>query len=227
MKSFSKKYKKQELVSLEGLENNIIERLDNINGMQISECCGCCCDPCCCTKCSENQFIYFYSESEIINKLKTDVKVQDLYHLHEQFGFKFRFKDENPGDVSEPLYFQELQGQPINTNLLGELQANSNNAITNPKIYKFVKEISSSYKMTYPTILSKVNNEAQIYFIKGTGTNGKECSIKNSLLEIYELLCELDKNKLIEHSQVLDTSIDNCDDVYTFVITCTINMNNF
>ena len=223
MKSFNKSNKAK--VSLKGFNNEIIEKLNNIDGKIIEECCCDCCK--CCEPCESNPFIYFYSQYEIIEKLKTTVTVQDLFHLHEQFGFRFRFKGENPGQVIEPLYFQELQGTSINTNLLGELQANSQNAQFNPKIHQFIQELSDTYELTYATVLSKVDNTAQIFFIKGTGTNGKEGSIKNSLLEIYELLCEFDKNKLIEHSQVLDVSIDNCDDVYDFVITCTININNF
>lgn len=223
MKSFNK-YNNTKLISLEGLEENVIEKFNNINGQQINECCCCCCDPCNNDKCCNSQFIYFYSENEIICKLKSDVKVQDLYNLHSQFGYKFRFKSENPTDVCEPLYFSELQGQPINTNLLGELSANMQNAQYNPKVNDFVKKLCDTYKFTYPVVLSKVDNTVQLFFIKETGTNGKENSIKNSLLEVYELLSELDKNKLIGHSQILDISIDNTDDVYTFLVTCFIKI---
>lgn len=213
-------------INLDILEHKYMAiRLSNIDNYTINECCCDCCK--CCGPCEDNPFIYFYSEAEIINKLKTTVTVQDLFHLHEQFGFKYRFKGENPGQVSEPLYFKELQGTPINTDLLGALDANTPNAQFNPKIHNFINNICQDYKLTYPIVLSRVDNKIQLFFIKGTGTNGEENSIKSSLIELYNILDKLDHDKYIDWSQVLDVSIDNCDDVYDFVITCTINANDF
>jgi hypothetical protein len=81
--------------------------------------------------------------------------------------------------------------------------------------------------MTYPIVLTREDGSVQLFFIKGTGTNGKEGSIKNSLIEVAELLEDLDEMEEITWSQVLDASIDNADDVYTFVITCTVDINKF
>ena len=85
--------------------------------------------------------------------------------------------------------------------------------------------LHNQYQLTYPTILSKMDGTIQLFSIKGTGTNGQEGSIKNSLIEIAELLDNLESYEAITWAQVLDVAIDNIDDIYTFVITCTIDIN--
>ena len=215
-------------VSLKDFSIEIQERLQNIDN-KVVECCCCdgdlkCCEPTC--GCSaEPQMTFFYSESEIVNILKTSVKVQTLYNLHNQFGNRFRFKSENPSDTKVPLYFKEIIYP--NNDLLAELQANMLNAQYNTKIFSFINQLCNDYNLGYPVVLSKANNKAQLFFIFGTGTNGSENSIKNSLLQVYELLNELQGIDYINWATVLDVSIDTCDDVYTFVITCTINMDEF
>ena len=94
------------------LDESIIKRIENLEDYHINECCCGCdckrCEPCCCEN-PQSSFIFFNSEEEIVNKLKTDVKVQDIFNLHKQFGNRFRFVE--PGkelDIAlKPLYFTE------------------------------------------------------------------------------------------------------------------------
>ena len=62
-------------------------------------------------------------------------------------------------------------------------------------------------------------DDARISFVYHTGTNGKEGSIKNILLKIYNVLDEIEKWENVEHVDVGDISIDRPDDVYDFAIT--------
>lgn len=65
------------------------------------------------------------------------------------------------------------------------------------------------------------NGIIQVAFVQKCGTNGKEGSIKNSLLDLYYLLNRLEQNQHINWTTVLDASIDNADDVYYFTVTFT------
>lgn len=222
MKSFNKY---NNYISLKGLDTNIIERLKNLNNKQINECCGCCCEPTCGDTISSRLFIRFYSEYEIINKLKTNVKVQDLFDIHRQLDnslFTFNTYNEEMKDVFVPLYFKE-NGL---SNLGGKLEQPSGTEY-NINLYKFINSLVKDYKMTYPTILTLNDSTVQLFFVKGCGSNGKEGSIKSSLIELANLLDDLDSIEEITWSQILDASIDNIDDVYTFVVTCTVDINKF
>lgn len=225
MKSFNKKY-----VSLKGLDKNISEHLENLSGKEINECCcgcGCdckCADPCC----SDSAFIYFHSEYEVRDRLKYNVKVQDLFNINRQFLNKqFMFGGATPADALIPLYFKEPQ--MMIPQVPGGLVQGSEQHGTefNTELYNFINKLLKDYKLTYPIVLTREDGSVQLFFIKGTGTNGKEGSIKNSLIEVAELLEDLDEMEDITWSQVLDASIDNADDVYTFVITCTVDINKF
>ncbi len=221
MKSFNKKY-----VSLKGLDKNISEQLENLSGKEINECCGCdckCCEPVC-----SDTFIYFHSQYEVTDRLKYNVKVQDLFNINRQFlNRQYLFGGATPADVLVPLYFKEPQ--MMIPKVPGGLVQTSEQQGTeyNTKLYEFINKLLKDYKLTYPTVLTKSDSSVQLFFVKGTGTNGKECSIKSSLIEVAGLLDDLDKMKEITWSQVLDASIDNLDDIYTFVITCTIDINKF
>jgi len=223
MKSFNKY---NNYISLKGLDTNIIERLKNLNNKSINECCGCCCEPTCgdakcCGEPFSRLFIRFYSEYEIVNKLKTNVKVQDLFDIHRQLDnsiFTYGI-DEVEKDVFVPLYFREINNVVIPKNQT-EPKNNSN-------LYNFINSLVQNYKMTYPTVLTLNDGTVQLFFVKGGGSNGKEGSIKNSLIEVAALLEELDDMEEITWSQVLDASIDNIDDIYNFVVTCTIDINKF
>ena len=223
MKSFNKKY-----VSLKGLDKNISEHLENLSGKEINECCcGCDCkceDPCC----SDSAFIYFHTEYEVRDRLKYNVKVQDLFNINRQFLNKqFMFGGATPADALIPLYFKEPQ-MMIPQVPGGLVQASVQHGTEfNLSLYNFINKLLKDYKLTYPIVLTRADESVQLFFIKGTGTNGKEGSIKNSLIEVAELLEDLDEMEEITWSQVLDASIDNLDDIYTFVITCTVDINKF
>ena len=221
MKKFNK-YNRY--ISLKGLDQNLIERFENLNGKQINECCGCCCEPKeCCPSQTSLVFIRYYNEYDLINVLKTTPKVQDLFDINRQFINKnFLFNGASPADSIIPLYFKE----PGMTDQLtkGLVEPSQKGTNYNTKLYNFINALIKKYKMTYPVILTKSDGTVQLYFIKGTGTNGKEGSIKNSLIEVAALLEELED---VTWTQVLDISIDNVDDVYTFVVTCTVDINKF
>ena len=224
MKSFNKKY-----VSLKGLDKNISEHLENLSGKEINECCGCGCDcKCCEPTCNDSSFIYFHSEYEVRDRLKYNVKVQDLFNINRQFlNRQYLFGGATPADVLVPLYFKEPQ-MMIPKVPGGLVQASEQQGTEfNSKLYEFIGKLLKDYKLTYPIVLTNSDGGVQLFFVKGTGTNGKECSIKSSLIEVAELLDDLDKMKEITWAQVLDASIDNIDDVYTFVITCTVDINKF
>lgn len=220
-------------ISLNGINETYKKLIINLQGKQINECCcGCdckCCEPCCCE--TPQSFIFFYSEKEIVNKLKTDVKVQDIFNIHHQFDNRFRYmKDEDALKiVDEPLYFKSniisnctVQDCPTSD---CQLLMASKSINHNYKLYELIKSIRSTFNCTYPTVMSDDNGEIQVFIVKGCGTNGQECSIKNSLIEVAKMLDKLDKMEQITWSQVLDVSIDNIDDVYNFLVTFTINTN--
>ena len=224
MKSFNKKY-----VSLKGLDKNISEQLQNLSGKEINECCGCGCDcKCCEPTCGDSAFIYFHSEYEVRDRLKYNVKVQDLFNINRQFLNKqFMFGGATPADALIPLYFKEPQitiPQVPGSLVQASVQHGTE---FNTELYNFINKLLKDYKLTYPIVLTNSDGGVQLFFVKGTGTNGKEGSIKSSLIEVAELLEDLDEMEEITWSQVLDASIDNLDDVYTFVITCTIDINKF
>lgn len=115
-------YMKNLYISLEGLDEDIKDKLKNLNGYEINECCdcGCCCeDPCPCepecdkpcgtslpvsTKIPVNQFGRFNSEQEITRELDSQPKVMTLYDIHSQFG-RFTFINDPKDGYVEPLYF--------------------------------------------------------------------------------------------------------------------------
>ena len=96
-------YVKNLYVSLKGINEELKDKIKNLEGYEINECCdcGCCniCDPCGCdAKCCEpkatianttyipNQFGRFNSEQEIIRELDSQPKVMTLYDIHSQFS---------------------------------------------------------------------------------------------------------------------------------------------
>lgn len=202
------------------LDESIIKRIENLKDYHINECCGGCncerCEPCCCG--NPQSFIFFNSEDEIVNKLKTDVKVQDIFNLHKQFGNRFRFVE--PGkelDITlKPLYFTEYNYMVGHIKDIPVL-------FSNVKFYTFVQKIVKQFKFAYPTVLSKCDGSIQLFFIMGGGSNGEEYSIKSSLIKAVQVLNGLENFNEINWTQILDVSIDSLDDVYNFVVTCTID----
>ena len=213
----------KQYISLKGLDDNIIENIKNLEDMQISECCCCGCGDKCDTKCcdpsdpylnnpdNENFYLKFYSEKQIINKLKSDLKVQDIFDLYSQFirGRFYMKQIETPLIFNERLFMSDgelIEGRSY----LG------NNALLN-LILK--TELNNSI------ILIRLDGSIQIFGLMFTGTNGSEGTIKSSLIKASKKLTYLENLEEVKWSQVLDVSIDNSDDVYTFLITYTVDQN--
>ena len=236
-------------ISLNGISEELKEKIANLEGQVINECCcNCLPDPdcgnsCCdCTTCEEpikiqcNSFGRFNSEEEITRELDTTPKVMTLYDIHNQFD-RFNFVSDVKKTHTTPLYFgyknYDLCGEVIHRENgdMPNSEANSESVKSlydvvtcqNKKIYKAVTEIVSEFDLRCPTIQTKLNGEVQVYTVKHTGTNGKENSIKSSLEEIAKLLNKLESRSDIKWSQVLDVSIDNIDDLYTFLVTFVFN----
>ncbi len=208
-----------------------------------------CCDKTCCEPTLSggipmqqpiNQFGRFNSEDEIKVILDNGPKVIDLYDIHSQFARFIHVPDVKKGYI-EPLYFGYKNYSLVGYGNDGVVRQNgdmpSNEAnpqsieqlydvatIQNKKIYKAVNDIVTTFDFQCPVIQTKINGEVQVYVIKHSGTNGKENSIKTSLEEVAKILDKLDGRGDVQWSQVLDVSIDNIDDLYTFVITFTFNL---
>lgn len=88
---------------------------------------------------------------------------------------------------------------------------------------EYIHWLIKRYRIKYVVLEHDENMKPQITFIKHTGSNGKECSIKQSLMDIYFLLNDLEREERVEWAQVLDISIDVLDDVYDFAITLILN----
>lgn len=88
---------------------------------------------------------------------------------------------------------------------------------------EYIHWLIKRYRMKYVVLEHDENMKPQITFIKHTGSNGKECSIKQSLMDVYFLLNDLEREERVEWAQVLDVSIDVLDDVYDFAITLILN----
>lgn len=216
--------KQANIISLEGLDESEAQLLNNLDGMQINECCGCGCDSCC--DCSitcmpgDEQICYLYSENAIIDRLKSQVTVQDLLKIENQFH---KFDYASPELPICPLYFTEH----ISTDVMNQVGIRNEHYNTNKDLYNFILELCSTYKLSTPVCLSRVDGKIQLFFVKYTGTNGKEGSIKSSLSQIAKLLGEIEKNEKINWTQVLNVSIDNLDDTYAFLITMTCDALQF
>lgn len=107
-------------VSLNDIDEGLKEKIQNLDGYKINECCGCCdcdcgcecpCEPTCCDPTVKvakpvvvNQFGRFNSEQEIISILDCSPKVNDLLDIHNQFARFLHIPDIKKGYI-EPLYF--------------------------------------------------------------------------------------------------------------------------
>lgn len=124
-------------ISLDGIDEEFKDKIQNLEGYKINECCGCCdcgadccpcepeCDKCCDPNsqslapqvCIPNQFGRFNSEQEIVRELDTKPTVSTLYDIHSQFG-RFNFVKDVKRMHTEPLYFGHkdycVSGEAIN-----------------------------------------------------------------------------------------------------------------
>lgn len=214
---------KYQYISLEGIDEDYIPAIENLEGMQITECCCCGCGDCakCCTApdCGpmENPYptfsMYFYSEQEIVNKLKTTPEVMDIFNIRGQFASNAYFLDDitiGPLVFTERMMIQSgeiMQGNAVRGNIR-------------------LKDIITKSELTDVIVLLRLDNTVQVFGLKHTGSNGKEGSIKSSLIEISKKLTSLEKIPEVDWAQVLNVAIDNADDVYTFLVTFTLKANS-
>lgn len=223
-------------VSLEGLNEEEIEKLSNLDGSIIHECCSDCeCDcgcDCCCP--AENPTIsaelpsstcttiakpievdMAYKAIERFRNIAYCPKVQDLYTLSSALTPKGRFMEYTTDSYKEPIYIVNY----------GNI---SKSFEFSKKLNEFVKEVSSTLELSYPVVYNDSNaDELKVFFIKHTGTNGKEGSIKNSLSEMVKVLNKLEGYKEITWAQVLDVSIDALDDLYSFLLVVTLDTSSY
>lgn len=197
-------------------------RLKALKGQPISECYGpaCCSDlKCCSNRPDEQQIVWFYNEREVVTVLGNKPKVQDLYNIHHQFNnITFTFVDEvkpNP-----PLYFKEYN--PLYNGNVCLSKMNSNKLLNN-----FISELGEEHSMINPTCLERMDNTFQLYYLVNKGSNGAECSIKQSLVDMVQLMNALEEYDEIKWVQVLDVAIDNVDDLYTYLVTVEIDITAF
>ena len=226
-------------ISLEGLNEEEIEKLSNLDGAVIHECCsdcecdcGCGCDCGCCptevptvgpelpgSACTPIvqplEVDMAYKAIENFRNIAYCPKVQDLYSLSSALTPKGRFMEYTTDSAKEPIYITNYS-------------CVSKSFEFSKKLNAFVKEVSSTLDLTIPVVYNDSNaDELKVFFLKHTGTNGKEGSIKNSLSEIVKILNKLEGYKEITWAQVLDVSIDSLDDVYSFLLIITLDTSSY
>lgn len=215
-------YMQNQYISLKDIEDSVIvEKLSNLEGKVIGECCGCCDDDCCpgcacdipCEEPCAGTAIPVTTPPVVQDPVtkytsifSSSPKVMDLYNAHGEFSYKCRFNDEYQRSNSEPLIFYEPASN------MGDMSMS-------PKLRDDILTICKDEGLSQPVLLLRANGDIQLFCIKHMGTNGKECSIKNSLLDAADTLTKLEKRKEITWAQVLDVAIDNLDDLYTFLFT--------
>lgn len=233
MKKFTETYKIENKVSLEGLEEQVQEKFKDIDGKIIDECCCCGCTTCCSdVECGEpvwqgvpNYPFKYYNEQEIIKKLETDVTVQDIISIKQQFNCGVRFSEVRDMINNSPLYFEEklpCYGSCDTSSGVSILNA-SKNLYNNKQVYNFINKLMKENGLCDPIVYSTIDGRNIVYFLKHTGTNGKEASIKNSLLEIYEMLNKIEEYPEVKHTSVSHVSIDAADDVYAFLVRVSLD----
>lgn len=107
----------------------------------------------------------------------------------------------------------------LTNKLVNEKFINKTNIeLSNDKLMEINKFIDK-YKLSHSVLEMNENKDLQLTFVYFSGTNGIEGNIKSSLLEVYNLMNEIEKEHDVVWIQVLDVSIDSLDDVYSFAIT--------
>ena len=214
MRKFTDTYKTIKKISLDEFDESVKTKLKEIDGMIVSEYCCDICQKCQCPDTSTDQPIgqlpiTFFNENDVISALKSNAKVQTLFSITNQFNCdRFRSTEARTFLNSEPLYFLETQGLYSPQHIFDDSMFN-----------RFVKGLMKKHGLECPVILTDVSGQTTVFALKHAGTNGKECSIKNSLMDIYNLLEALDSHEEVSKSSCADISIDNLDDVYTFLVT--------
>lgn len=220
-------YINNQYISLSGLDEEVVERLSNLEGMMISECCGCCpCDGCCnCEPCGCDVPCECPGTTDICpapapidpltstkSKFYGQPKVYDLLDTHTLLDYKCRFMSEYQRALSEPVLFYDYVGYQYNTS---------------EKLRDDVLNLCKDFELLWPVVLIKGDGTIQLFAAKKFGSNGEECSIKSSLISAADMLGKLEKRKEVEWAQILDVSIDNLDDLYDFLFTVTFNKEKY
>lgn len=223
MKSFNE-FMNSKYISLTGLDEDIVERLSNIDGMKISECCSVdyCVEPCGCdipcddTTCMPGSGIPTTQTIDPLVSAKSKFygqpKVYDLLDTHTLLDYKYRFISEYQRSLKEPVLFYDYVGAQYNDSA---------------KLRDDVLTLCGDFELLWPVLLIKGDGSIQLFAAKKFGSNGEECSIKSSLINAADILSKLEKRKEVEWAQVLDVSIDNLDDLYDFLFTVTFNKEKY
>ena len=229
-------YIQNKYVSLKGLDESVVERLSNMEGYEITECCGSyagdcndCygydepCDGSCETTCAGTAIpvatpVIPDPVAKYTGIFASAPKVMDVYNAHGEFTYKCRFEDEYQRGNKEPLIFVSYG---CGYGVSGGPYQNSR------KLHDDILTICSEYGLSEPVLLIRNDGDIQLFAIKHMGTNGKECSIKNSLSDAAVTLAKLETRKELTWAQVLDIAIDNADDLYTFLFTCTFEKEKY
>lgn len=219
-----KEYMNNRHVSLKGLDADVIEKLKNLDGTIISECCGCCMDePCSCECPCEAPDIagtpavatpYIDPISQCRSVFYTNPKVYDLLNAHTTLDYKCRFLEIIQGSFTEPILFYDSMAPVCGYNRSKRLRDD-------------ILTLCADFNLMWPVVMIRNNGDIQLFGAKKMGSNGKEGSIKSSLIAAADLLTKLEKRKEIQWAQVLDVSIDNLDDLYDFLFTVTFNKEKY
>ena len=193
-------YMKNLYISLEGIDETLKDKIQNLEGYEINECCGCCDCGCCCEdpcpcepECNKtcgtalsgvkplplvNQFGRFNSEQEIISLLDISPKVMDLLDIHSQFARFLHVADINKGYV-EPLYFGHKDYALSDTGNLGVVRQNGD----------------------MPTQEANPESIEQLYDV-ATYQNKKIYKAVNDIVSTFELKCPVVETKINGEVQV-------------------------
>ena len=222
-------YINNQYISLKGLDEEIIEKLSNLEGQQINECCGCCpcgdypcgcdepCNTCGCDVPCEAPApapIQVDPITRCKEKFFGQPKVYDLIDTHTALDYRCRFLDVIQNAFSEPIFFTDYSAPVFGYN-------------RSKKLRDDILTICADFDLLWPVLIIRNNGDIQLFVAKKFGSNGKEGSIKSSLIEAANTLTQLEKRKEIQWAQVLDVSIDNLDDLYDFLFTVTFNKEKY
>ena len=224
-------YINNQYISLAGLDEEVIEKLSNLDGQIINECCGCCpcgdyaceepCSSCSCDVPCECPSTTLPAPSLPIDhvamfreKFAGMPKVYDLLDIHTTFDYRLRFEKEFRRSMTEPI-------------LINDYTCPINQYDRCDKLHDDIISLCDEFNFLWPVVMIKGNGDIQFFGAKKFGSNGKEGSIKSSLIDAANILTKLEKKKEIQWAQVLDVSIDNLDDLYDFLFTVTFNKEKY
>ena len=216
-----KAYMKDLYISLDDINEELKDKIINLDGYEINEChgCGCLGDiECCpcepeCDKCCDptvtveqpvviNQFGRFNSEYEIMRELDAQPKVNTLYDIHSQFG-RFNFVKDIKKTYVEPLYFGHKEcctmNEPVNREN-GDMPNRETNSDVERQLYD-VETIKN--KKIYKVVTDIVNTFDLVSPVVQTKINGE--------VQVYAVKCTGSNGK--ENS--IKTSLEEVEKILT------------